>query len=96
MCKELKELFEAATEANMEKYCQLVDRFPDLKSEKVLTYLREANYFTAPSSIRFHGDWIGGNFDHSMKRAFTGRAKNRRTSSECFTTCANVTRESSL
>lgn len=56
MCKELKELFEAATEANMEKYCQLVDRFPDLKSEKVLTYLREANYFTAPSSIRFHGD----------------------------------------
>ena len=67
MCEELKKLFEAATETNIEKYCKLVDRFPDLMSDKVLTYLKGANYFTAPSSIRFHGDWIGGNFDHSMK-----------------------------
>ena len=47
MCKEL---LEAATETNIEKYCVLVERFPSLKSDEVLEYLRDANYFTAPSS----------------------------------------------
>ena len=64
MCKEL---LEKATEENIEKYCRLVERFPLLNSDKVLTYLRDADYFTAPSSFKFHGNWIGGNFDHSMK-----------------------------
>ena len=67
MCKELNELIETAAEANMDKYCKLVERFPSLNNDAVLTYLREADYFTAPSSLKFHGDWIGGNFDHSMK-----------------------------
>ncbi|MCR5488981.1 MAG: HD domain-containing protein [Saccharofermentans sp.] len=67
MCKELNELIETAAEANMDKYCKLVERFPSLNNDAVLTYLREADYFTAPSSFKFHGDWIGGNFDHSMK-----------------------------
>ena len=64
MCKEL---LEAATETNIEKYCVLVERFPSLKSDEVLEYLRDANYFTAPSSFNKHGNWIGGNFDHSRK-----------------------------
>ena len=67
MCKELNELIETAAEANMDKYCKLVAHFPSLNNDAVLTYLREADYFTAPSSFKFHGDWIGGNFDHSMK-----------------------------
>lgn len=67
MCKELNELIETAAEANMDKYCKLVERFPSLNNDAVLTYLREADYFTAPSSFKFHGDWIGGNFDHSVK-----------------------------
>ena len=61
------ELLKEATEKNIEKYCQLLEKFPELTSERVLEYLREADYFTAPSSFKFHGNWIGGNFDHSMK-----------------------------
>lgn len=67
MCKELNKLIATATEANMDKYCRLVERFPSLNNDAVLTYLRDVDYFTAPSSFKFHGDWIGGNFDHSMK-----------------------------
>lgn len=63
----IKELLEAATETNIEKYCKLVERFPSLNNDAVLAYLRGVDYFTAPSSFKFHGDWIGGNFDHSVK-----------------------------
>ncbi|MBO4681794.1 MAG: HD domain-containing protein [Clostridiales bacterium] len=63
----INKLLKAATEANLEDYLKLVDRFPSLKSDAVVSYLRDANYFTAPSSFKFHGDWIGGNFDHSVK-----------------------------
>jgi len=63
----LEELLNKVTEENYEKYCKFVGRFPALVSGEVLSYLRGVNYFTAPSSFKFHGDWIGGNFDHSMK-----------------------------
>ena len=57
----------ALTEDNLKKYCKLVGKFPDLVSKKVLDYLIGADYFTAPSSFKYHGNWVGGNFDHSMK-----------------------------
>ena len=63
----LEDQLKAKTEINAEKYCRLMERFPALTSEAVLTYLREINYFTAPSSFKKHGAWIGGNFDHSIK-----------------------------
>ena len=63
----LDELLNKATEENAGKYCRLVERFPALLSGDVLSYLREVKYFTAPSSFKCHGGWIGGNFDHSVK-----------------------------
>ena len=57
----------ATRENNVEKYCLLVGRFPALCSDAVLAYLRASDYFTAPSSFKKHGAWIGGNFDHSCK-----------------------------
>ena len=64
MCKEL---LEAVTEKNIGKYLSLVSKFPLLTSEKVLSYLRQADYYTAPSAFKMHGAWMGGNFDHSVK-----------------------------
>ena len=63
----LDELLDKATEENAGKYCRLVESFPALRSDGILSYLRENNYFTAPSSFKCHGGWIGGNFDHSVK-----------------------------
>ena len=57
----------ATRENNVEKYCRLAGRFPALCSDAVLAYLRASDYFTAPSSFKKHGAWIGGNFDHSCK-----------------------------
>ena len=37
------ELLKEATEKNIEKYCQLLEKFPELTSERVLEYLREAD-----------------------------------------------------
>lgn len=56
-----------AAEERIDKYCLLVERFPQLTSEAVVDYLRAVNYFTAPSSFKVHGAWVGGNFDHSVK-----------------------------
>lgn len=63
----MDESINKAVEERIGKYCRLVERFPQLKSEAVLAYLRDANYFTAPSSFKCHGAWVGGNFDHSVK-----------------------------
>ena len=63
---ELTESLIKAREERAEKYCKLVEKFPHLKSESVLSYLRASDYFTAPSSYKRHGAWIGGNFDHSV------------------------------
>ena len=63
----LEELLTKTTEENIEKYRRFVGRFPALASDEVISYLREVNYFTAPSSFKIHGGWIGGNFDHSVK-----------------------------
>ena len=63
----LDESLTKVTEENIEKYRHLVGRFPALVSDEVISYLREINYFTAPSSFKIHGAWIGGNFDHSVK-----------------------------
>ena len=63
---ELTESLFKAAEERAEKYCKLVAKFPHLKSESVLSYLRASDYFTAPSSYKRHGAWIGGNFDHSV------------------------------
>ena len=63
----MDESINKAVEERIEKYCRLVERFPQLKSEAMLAYLRTANYFTAPSSFKCHGAWVGGNFDHSVK-----------------------------
>ena len=63
----MDESINKAVEERIGKYCRLVERFPQLKSEAVLTYLRTTNYFTAPSSFKCHGAWVGGNFDHSVK-----------------------------
>ena len=67
MCEEIEEILKAKTEENVKKYKGLVGKFPDLASCKVLDYLKEAHYFTAPSAFKHHGNWVGGNFDHSMK-----------------------------
>lgn len=64
---ELTESLIKAREERAEKYCNLVEKFPHLKSESVLSYLRASDYFTAPSSFKVHGAWVGGNFDHSVK-----------------------------
>lgn len=38
---------------------------PDLiNSDEIIRYLDSVGYFTAPSSFKRHGAWIGGNFDH--------------------------------
>ena len=63
----MDESINKAVEERIEKYCRLVERFPQLRSEAVLAYLRTTNYFTAPSSFKCHGAWVGGNFDHSVK-----------------------------
>ena len=63
----MDESFNKAAEERLQKYCQLVERFPQLTSEAVLSYLCATNYFTAPSSFKCHGAWVGGNFDHSVK-----------------------------
>lgn len=63
----MDESINKAVEERIGKYCLLVERFPKLTSEAVLAYLRTANYFTAPSSFKCHGAWVGGNFDHSVK-----------------------------
>ena len=63
----LEESLRVKTEENVKKYCGFVGKFPQLVSCEVLDYLRGADYFTAPSSFSIHGNWIGGNFDHSMK-----------------------------
>ena len=62
----LEEMLNKTTEENIEKYCCFVGRFPALASDEVISYLSEVNYFTAPSSFKIHGGWIGGNFDHSV------------------------------
>lgn len=64
MCEEL---LKTTAEKNIKKYCAFVGKFPDLISDEVMDYLRGADYFTAPSSFDIHGNWAGGNFDHSMK-----------------------------
>ena len=64
MCEEL---LRDAVEKNAGKYREIAGRFPALVSNEVMEYLRGADYFTAPSSFKHHGNWIGGNFDHSMK-----------------------------
>lgn len=64
MCEEL---LRVTAEENERKYCEFAGRFPALVSSEVLEYLRSADYFTAPSSFKHHGNWVGGNFDHSMK-----------------------------
>ena len=65
MCEEL---LKNAVEKNAGKYREIAGRFPALVSDEVMEYLRGADYFTAPSSFKHHGNWIGGNFDHSMNR----------------------------
>ena len=64
---ELTESLIKAREERAEKYYKLVANFSHLKSESVLSYLRASDYFTAPSSFKVHGAWVGGNFDHSVK-----------------------------
>ena len=64
MCEEI---LKVTAEENARKYCEFVGKFPLLVSDEVLNYLRGADYFTAPSSFKHHGNWVGGNFDHSMK-----------------------------
>ena len=64
MCEEI---LRVTAEENVRKYCALAGNFPALVSDKVLDYLRGADYFTAPSSFKHHGNWPGGNFDHSVK-----------------------------
>ena len=38
-----------------------------LNTDEIVEYLDNIGYFTAPSSFKRHGAWIGGNFDHSLK-----------------------------
>ena len=37
--------------------------------DRVVERLSHMNFFTAPASTRFHGDYVGGLFDHSYKMA---------------------------
>ena len=44
------------------------ERMPELlKTDEIMEYLDSMDYFTAPSSFKKHGAWIGGNFDHGLK-----------------------------
>jgi len=49
--------------ARFNGYMELIDR--DGKSE-LIKMLSDCNYFTAASSSKFHGSWIGGNLEHSL------------------------------
>lgn len=51
-----------------EKIRVFKELMPDLiKTDEIIRYLDSVGYFTAPSSFKRHGAWIGGNFDHSLK-----------------------------
>ncbi len=41
-------------------------KFENLLDNKIIAFLSSINYFIAPSSFKKHGNWIGGNFDHSV------------------------------
>ncbi len=64
-----KEEFEKIfLETKTEKIRIYKDIMPDmLKTDEIVEYLDDLGYFTAPSSFKRHGAWIGGNFDHSLK-----------------------------
>ena len=51
-----------------EKIRVFKELMPDLiNTDEIIRYLDSVGYFTAPSSFKRHGAWIGGNFDHSLK-----------------------------
>lgn len=55
------------TEENKTIYLKLMENFPYLTDGNVISYLTDTGYFTAPSSYKYHGNWVGGNFEHSLK-----------------------------
>ena len=55
-------------ETKLQKINMYKATMPDLiNTVEMIDYLDSIDYFTAPSSFKKHGAWIGGNFDHSFK-----------------------------
>lgn len=49
------------------KFTQIMDPcIPDIVSNDFIQYLIEHGFFKAPSSIKYHGNYTGGLFDHCM------------------------------
>lgn len=39
----------------------------NLRTNEMLVWLKEKGFFTAPASTKYHGDYEGGLFDHSLE-----------------------------
>ena len=49
-----------------EKLEELLGLFGDVSSVTLENYLKDGGFLTAPASTRFHGNYDGGLFDHSV------------------------------
>ena len=53
------------------RVARMMDFMGDYVTNNVIDRLRDMNFFTAPASTRFHGNYEGGLFDHSFRVAKT-------------------------
>lgn len=57
------------TEERIQAIRNLTCEGASIFSEKIITWLEEHGYFTAPASTKWHGAYAGGLFDHSWQVA---------------------------
>ena len=50
-----------------EEYLKLLRSVKREGMEDLIKFLESTDFFTAPASTRFHGDFAGGLVEHSMK-----------------------------
>lgn len=50
-----------------EKYLQLLREVKREGMEELIKFLENSDFFTAPASTKFHGDYEGGLLEHSLK-----------------------------
>lgn len=51
------------------KVARMMDFMGDCVTNNVIDRLRDMNFFTTPASTKFHGNYEGGLFDHSLEVA---------------------------
>lgn len=50
-----------------ERYLELLRTIKREGIEELIKYLESSDFFTAPASTKFHGDYEGGLLEHSLK-----------------------------